>query len=80
MKMTTTASGRIAGSKRQIGKALCTITGRKSNGSEKKYHVIRKTAHLLKKIKAIIAVCQSWAFKKNIVKRKRKFRNQIFLV
>ena len=49
MKMTTTASGRIAGSKRQIGKALCTTTGRKSNGSEKKYHVIRKTAHATQK-------------------------------
>ena len=44
-KMTTTASGRIAGSKRQIGEALCTIAGKKSNGSGKKYYVIRKAAH-----------------------------------
>ena len=43
-KMTTTASGRIAGSKRQIGKALCTIAGRKKQWIEKIYYVIRKTA------------------------------------
>ena len=29
VKMTTTASGRIAGSKRQIGEALCAIVARK---------------------------------------------------
>ena len=44
MKMTTTASGQIAGSKKQIGEALCSIT-EKSNGSEKKYYTTRKAAH-----------------------------------
>ena len=36
VKMTTTASGRIAGSKRQIGKAPCTIAGRKKQWIGKK--------------------------------------------
>ena len=36
VKMTTTASGRIAGSKRQIGEALCTIAGRKKAMDRKK--------------------------------------------
>ena len=46
VKMTTTARGRIAGSKRQIGKALCTIAGRKKQWIEKKKHYItRKAAH-----------------------------------
>ena len=29
VKLTTTASGQIAGAKRQIGEALCTLAGRK---------------------------------------------------
>ena len=37
VKMTTTASGRIAGSKRQIGKALCNIAERKKALDRKKY-------------------------------------------
>ena len=57
-KMTTTASGRIAGSKRQIGKALCTIAGRKKQWIEKKYYVIRKTAQATQqKSRPTIAVC-----------------------
>ena len=36
VKMATTASGRIAGSKSQIGKALCTIAGRKKQWIGKK--------------------------------------------
>ena len=45
VKMTTTASERIADSKRQIGKALCTIAGRKKQWIGKKYYVTRKAAH-----------------------------------
>ena len=45
VKMTTTASGQIAGSKRQIGEALCTIAEKESNGSGKKYYFISKAAH-----------------------------------
>ena len=56
VKMTTTASGRIAGSKRQIGEALCTIAGRKSNGLEKNTSSQEKLLMLVNKIKAIIAV------------------------
>ena len=44
VKMTTTAKGRIAGSKRQIGEALSTIAGRKKQWIEKKYYVTRKAA------------------------------------
>ena len=44
VKMTTTARGRIAGSKRQIGEALSTIAGRKKQWIEKKYYVTRKAA------------------------------------
>ena len=36
VKMTTTASGRNAGSKRQIGEALCAIVGRKKQWIGKK--------------------------------------------
>ena len=36
VKMTTTASGRIAGAKRQISEALCTIAGRKKAMDQKK--------------------------------------------
>ena len=45
VKMTTTASGCLAGSKRQIGEALCTIAGRKKQWIGKKYNVTRKAAH-----------------------------------
>ena len=45
VKMTTTASGRIAGSKRQVGKALCNIAKRKRALDRKKYYVTRKAAH-----------------------------------
>ena len=44
VKMTTTASGRIAGSKRQIGEALSTTAGRKKQWIGKKYYVARKAA------------------------------------
>ena len=45
VKLTTTASGRIAGAKRQIGEALCLIAGRKKQWIGKKYYVTRKAAH-----------------------------------
>ena len=47
VKMTTTARGRIAGSKRQIGEALCIYYCRKKNAMDrkKKHHVPRKAAH-----------------------------------
>ena len=45
VKLATTASGRIASSKKQIGEALSTIAGRKKQMIRKKYHVIRKAAH-----------------------------------
>ena len=35
VKLTTTASGRIAGAKRQIGEVLCTIAGRKKQWIKK---------------------------------------------
>ena len=57
MELITTASGRIAGSKRQIGEALCTIAGKKSNELEK---ILRDKKSLLipvDKIKAIIVIC-----------------------
>ena len=44
VKMTITASGQIADSKRQIGEALCTLDGRKKQWIGKKYHVPRKAA------------------------------------
>ena len=56
MKLTTTASGRIAGSKRQINEALCTIAGKKAI-DRKKYYVTRTAAHTSQKIKAVIAIC-----------------------
>ena len=56
VKMTTAASGRTAGSNRQIGVALCTIAGKKSNGSAKNTSQ-EKLLMLVNKIKAIIAVC-----------------------
>ena len=56
--MTTTASGRIAGSKRQIGEALCTIAGRKKAMDwEKNTTSQEKLLRLVNKIKAIVAVC-----------------------
>ena len=58
VKMTTTASGRIAGSKRQIGEALCTIAGRKNAmDREKNTTSQEKLLRLVNKIKAIVAVC-----------------------
>ena len=58
MKMTTTASGRIAGSKRQIGEALYTIAGRKkAMGREKNTTSQEKLLRLVNKIKATVAVC-----------------------
>ena len=44
VKITTTARGRIASSKKQIGEALCTIAGRKKQWIGKKYYVTRKAA------------------------------------
>ena len=56
--MKTTASGRIVGSKRQIGKALCTTAGRKKAMDRKKNIMSQeKLLMLVNKIKAIIAVC-----------------------
>ena len=46
VKMITTASGRIADSKRKIDEALGTIDGRKKQWIGKKYHVPRKAAHV----------------------------------
>ena len=58
VKMTTTASGRIAGSKRQIGEALCTTAGRKKAVNRKKNTMSQeKLLRLVNKIKAIVAVC-----------------------
>ena len=58
VKMTTTASGRIAGSKRQIGEAMCTIAGRKNAMDRKKNTTSQeKLLRLVNKIKAIVAVC-----------------------
>ena len=58
VKMTTTARGRIAGSKRQIGEALCTIAERKMQWIGKKNTTSQeKLLMLFNKIKAIIAVC-----------------------
>ena len=58
VKMTTTASGRIAGSERQIGEALCSIAGRKKQWIGKKYTTSQeKLLMLVNKIKATIAVC-----------------------
>ena len=45
VKIATTASRRIAGSKRQIGEELCTIAGRKKQPIEKKYYITKKAAH-----------------------------------
>ena len=56
--MTTTASERIAGSKRQIGEALCTTAGRKkAMNREKNTTSQEKLLGLVNKIKAIVAVC-----------------------
>ena len=58
VKMTTTASGRIAGSKRQIGEALCCIAVRKkAMNREKNTTSQEKLLRLVNKIKAIVAVC-----------------------
>ena len=58
VKMTTTASRRIAGSKRQIGEALCTIAGRKkAMDREKNTTSQEKLLRLVNKIKAIVAFC-----------------------
>ena len=46
VKMTTTASGRIAGSNRQIGEALCSIAGRKKQWIGKKYYTTKKAARV----------------------------------
>ena len=45
VKLTTAASGRIAGQKRQMGEALCTIAGRKKQWVGKNYYVTRKAAN-----------------------------------
>lgn len=42
VKLTTEATGRIAGQKRQIGEALCTVAGRKKRWIGKKHYVTRK--------------------------------------
>ena len=57
VKLTTTTSGRIAGSKKQIGVALCTIAGKKSNESKKNTTSQEKLLILVNKIKAIITIC-----------------------
>ena len=56
VKMTTAASGRTAGSNRQIGVALCTIAGKKAMDRQKNTSQ-EKLLMLVNKIKAIIAVC-----------------------
>ena len=58
VKMTTTASGRIAGSNRQIDEALCTIAERKKAINQKKSTTSQeKRLRLVNKIKALVAVC-----------------------
>ena len=58
MKLTTTASRRIAGSKRQIsGGSIRTIAGKKSNGLEKMIHHKKNLLIPVNKIKAIIVIC-----------------------
>ena len=46
VKLTTSATGRIAGQKRQIGEALCTIEERKKPWIGKEYRVTRKSMQL----------------------------------
>ena len=46
VKLTTSATGRIAGQKRQIGEALCTIERRKKPWIGKEYRVTRKSIQL----------------------------------
>ena len=53
----TTASGQMAGSKRQIGEALCTIAGRKKQWIGKNTTSQEKLLRPVNKIKAIIAIC-----------------------
>ena len=56
VKMTTTASRRTAGSKRQIGEAPCTLAGRKKQWIGKNTSSREKLLMLVNKFKAIIAV------------------------
>ena len=52
-----TANGRIAGSKRQIGEALCTIAERKNQWIRKNTKSQEKLLRPVNKMKAIIAIC-----------------------
>ena len=45
VKLTTIASGRYAGAKRQIGEALCATAGRKKAMDWKKYYFKRNAAY-----------------------------------
>ena len=58
MKLTTTASGRIAGSKRQISETLCTIAERKKQwiGKTTAGTSEEKLLMLVNKFKAVIAI------------------------
>ena len=57
MKLTTTASGLIAGAKMQIGEELCTIAGRKKQWIGKEYYATKKLLMPVNKIKVLIAIC-----------------------
>ena len=45
VKLTTAASWRIAGQKRQMGEVLCSIAGQKNDGLGKNHYVTRKASN-----------------------------------
>ena len=57
VKLTATASGRIAAAKMQIGKELCITAGRKKQWIGKEYYATKKLLMPVKKIKVLIAIC-----------------------
>ena len=56
MKLTTTTSGRNAGSKGRLIKHRVLLLEKKAM-DRKKYYVTRKAAHASQKLKAFIAIC-----------------------